>query len=44
MKKLFSLLLFIFLKSDGGFLLTTDGSNIPISRNRKEEVIQKLKK
>lgn len=32
------------VKSDGGFLLMIDGSNIPISRNRKEEVIQKLRK
>jgi two-component system LytT family response regulator len=31
------------IKSDGGYLLMLDDSNIPISRNRKEEVIQKLK-
>lgn len=32
------------VKSDGAYLVMTDGSNIPISRNRKEEVIKKLKK
>jgi two-component system LytT family response regulator len=32
------------VKGDGAYLVMNNGSNIPISRNRKEEVIQKLKK
>lgn len=31
------------VKSDGGFLLMNEGSNIPISRNRKESILTTLK-
>lgn len=30
-------------KKDGGFLVMTDGSSIPVSRNRKEEVLMMFK-
>lgn len=32
-----------FVKSDGGYLLMSDGSNIPVSRRKKEEVLHILK-
>ena len=32
-----------YVKSDGGYLLMTDGSNIPVSRRKKEEVLLLLK-
>ena len=32
-----------FVKSDGGYLLMSDGSNTPVSRRKKEEVLLKLK-
>jgi two-component system LytT family response regulator len=32
-----------FVKSDGGYLLMSDGSNIPVSSRKKEEVLLELK-
>ena len=32
-----------FIKSDGGYLLMSDGSNIPVSRRKKEAVLLELK-
>ena len=31
-----------YLKGEGGYLLMTDGSTIDVSRNRKENLLQKL--
>lgn len=32
-----------YIKSDGGYLLMSDSSNVPVSRRKKEEVLMKLK-
>ncbi|MBK8685713.1 MAG: response regulator transcription factor [Chitinophagaceae bacterium] len=32
-----------YSKKDGGFLVMTDGSSIPVSRNRKEEILMMFK-
>lgn len=32
-----------YVKSDGGYLLMSDGSNVPVSRRKKEEVLLTLK-
>lgn len=32
-----------YSKKDGGFLVMTDGSSIPVSRNKKEEILQMFK-
>lgn len=32
-----------YVKTDGGYLLMSDGSNIPVSRRKKEEVLLELK-
>lgn len=32
-----------YSKKDGGFLIMTDGASIPVSRNRKEEILQMFK-
>jgi len=33
-----------YIKGDGGYLLMSDGSNIDVSRSRKEALIKKLKR
>jgi two-component system, LytTR family, response regulator len=32
-----------FIKKDGGYLLTSDGSSVPVSRRRKDELLEWLK-
>jgi two-component system LytT family response regulator len=32
-----------YSKKDGGFLIMIDGTAIPVSRNRKEEILQMFK-
>jgi two-component system LytT family response regulator len=33
-----------FIKSDGGYLILSDSSNIPVSARKKTEIIHALKK
>ena len=33
-----------FIKSDGGYLILTDGSNVPVSVRKRVEVLDKLKR